>query len=559
MSRLAETVRERIDASPNNTKDIASAIHTTIEGEEGRAKATFKTVQEKLSKLANGDPEGERFFMDVPERLHALATALDIEPERLVEQRDVVDLILDPELPEGVRAYFQERERSLPDRVRCVSVSSDGSKQIAREHVRQAIRSSARRPTASVVLLADSRDADFFAGAGLRTTEARKHPRGYVLTGYENLVPLPEPPPAKLHDERGVPMVPCPEVAAKFRRRDGYWGGADTDLHHRVHSAEECGETPTFYLHEVWEHTRSGQHLPQIRTRTYLHRVSWPGAIVWALVVGEDGTPEDDPEILVSRCFEVLLGLSPTTILWRFENKLFGLGKHIDDLREMLAPYYEVVFPEALNQLFDVHWKLNPWRFGAPVPKPKAPVNSPRAVSEQQDPIDEPCAPDHPWPKLRGEILERTGLDFDAAVFVWRRHIGLWNTAPLVNVSLHEGPIEEARRLLADLSEREFLVPVRFASSLLEIQQVTTAPMIAIAPAPNETAHVLANMGAGRLLRLRFLVFPNEKKTAVRLSGSGYDAGNIRVWQYYEYDQVLEGSHLAARERRRQQEQQDDD
>jgi hypothetical protein len=557
MSRLSETVRDRIATSSKNALDVAVAIHNAIEA-GGKTRLDFKTVQEKLSKLVNADPEGELFFLAAPERLDALASALGICPERLRELREVVDLILDPALPREVRDYFEGRQ-SVEVGFRCVSVAREAT---GREDVREALRLAARRASLPVVVLSSERDRDFFKGAGIPTSVVRSQRRGYVLAEAEDLVPVPEPAAPVLWDGAGVPMAPCGELAeyvADATRRNGH---CDDRLRRSLSEAEERDSVPTFYLEEIWGYLKNTRELPPLAVA---HQWLTEEGILWAPSLAHVSSHVNLPEV----CIKVLFGQSSLTVAWGLGSKVYGIGPSVCLLRDLLAPHHEVERPSALDRLLDARGKLNPWRFGPPDPPTpeealrqrfQAATRGPCTQSGEERPSRSVDA-SHPWNELRHDLRECTGLDFDQAVPSWRAGVDLAKSQDRAtwDVSFDESATEYARTRLLSLAKRRFEVPISAASLPFQLEAAASAPMAIVEPEEFERAHVIVNMGAGHLLRLRFMEFSDEKEKPVRVDRYALDGGDVRMWVFAMYDAMLEGTHLAGRARRRAQARQRDD
>ncbi len=223
----------------------------------------------------------------------------------------------------------------------------------------------------------------------------------------------------------------------------------------------------------------------------------------------------------------------------------------------------------ALDRLLDARGRLNPWRFGPPDPPTpeealrqrfQAGTRGPCAQSGEERPSRSVDAP-HPWNELRHELRECTGLDFDQAVPFWRSGVDLAKSQERAtwDVYFDESATEYARTHLCSLAKRRFEVPISAATLPFQLEAAASAPMVVVEPEDFERAHVIVNMGAGNLLRLRFMEFSDEKEKPVRVDRYALDGGDVRMWVFAMYDAMLEGTHLAGRARRREQDRQRDD
>lgn len=574
MSKLSDAIRARIKEMGATQKEVAAAIHADFEKGPSARPDRFETLEPKLSKLLSGDAEGERYFFDARERLDALADATGIGADDLLRLREAVDLVLDPLLPGNVRTYLFDRQRlpaasfacvsvELPNGLQlpCVEFSGNGAptmrvqiQQDAREMLRKAIKAAVRRPRSTIVVLATAGDSEYFAGADLRTTTIRKDPRGFVLEGHPDLVPLPDPPPPVLWADDATPLLPSEETERRIL--DSSRPYSEDHEAKRIRELREKGCVPTFELPLAFRGARNGADAAMAQLAIGAVEVLWQNS---------RRHPAYQVEGFVQGCFQVLIGASTQTYAWAHGRRIFAVGPAEELLSQRLAPHHTVSEAASIGQLRTAVSTLNPWRAAPPERADPAAGLSPRRSAGDRRPEPRPdLEPGRNWAALRQAIIRETGLDFSCVVEGWRKHIepepreSAESTRRPARFRLRPSaaadaePVREAVRALLD---REFDVDADDAGVLFVLRSIEKARVVLLESRAGGF-HALADMGAGNLLRVRAMRFPGEEAMPVEVLGAHgatvLDGGDVRVWLASGYDQRLEGEHLVARANRRE-------
>jgi hypothetical protein len=160
------------------------------------------------------------------------------------------------------------------------------------------------------------------------------------------------------------------------------------------------------------------------------------------------------------------------------------------------------------------------------------------------------------WALLKADTSRDLGLSIESTVTEWRRRVVAERcTHPQSPARLADA--EEATRAqeaLATLAARPWRFDGWYRAWPLRLDAASRAPL-AILPGHGEREglHVVANLGAGRLLRIQVGRFPGEQPTEiVKCYGDlEVDGGDAHLWFDEVSDPFLEGSALPARERRR--------
>ena len=130
------------------------------------------------------------------------------------------------------------------------------------------------------------------------------------------------------------------------------------------------------------------------------------------------------------------------------------------------------------------------------------------------------------------------------------------------NAEITVGKSDEGDRLVHELLDaliaREFQTSEAWASVIFQLEAVRSAPRVHLKTTEAATHVALANVGAGRLLRVSIKRFPNEEAAAVRCLPEEYrdglvvlDGGDLRVELRPDFHPWLEGSVLRSVGRRR--------
>ncbi|MBK8939222.1 MAG: hypothetical protein IPM79_16755 [Polyangiaceae bacterium] len=517
MTKLSDFLKQHLDATSRAQKDVSGAFHTELVSRGGK-ELSMNTIEPKLSKLLSGSEEGARFFLDDAQRLAALASAVGVSEEEILRLRGVRTLVLDPRLDKGVAEYLRARAESPDARHACVSAAD-----------RDELRRMGKERVGCLVVLADLSDRAFFEGADVDFTTVSKHPRGWLLEKHPELVPLPPAPPPQLFlgDQ---PMIPSDLFAEEVRKDLSRRGGWRLDIDKRLADAEERGEVPTFPLREVG---------PLLAGRARKNAISWgnPPTLLWNFQTAEPGW---DPEI---------------TFVWTKNRQLFVTGPEAEWVRSIAAPYHEAHGLTCLDPLRDAIARWNPWARLPP------------------DPDRREATPEDAEYQALARALGDEGLDLKLIVKGWRAHRDPEHAKKEWSLSLADEAAQEvARAGLVSLLRRKFSLEA--AQQMFRLHLALSAELATIEREPGDLLHVVANLGAGHVIRVRALEYPHEAPTTLQAQrvndGSDLDGGDVHIFIRDLGDDVaLEASPMPAlrrREdawldaaRRRQEEEADDD
>lgn len=489
---FAQRVRDRMKEIGLEQQKVLAAALAEKTGDAPTTSAA------KLSKLFHGDSEG-RAWIDgrgtLAERISALAEIVQVEEAELrawLDESDQrVELVLDPRLSPQAQSYLRERA----DGVRCV-VADGPAAQLDPKEIDVWIRDEAKKLRRPLVVLHEgheSRSAAFFAGAELRTTTVQQHPRGWILRAEPDLVPVPDPPPPKLIDDKGRLLVPC---------------GALTPGHQR-----ERGETPTFPLADALPHLARArvQRPDELLYEGPPHRrSSWDGGAPspHAGLVDPWKTKKHDSSSLPTR-------------VWARGDRFFAIGPEADALRGLFAPYH----PDAGCHVFELPDWIESERTGR-----------------------------NPW-RREGEWWERVAATLENDFGVSPNAFAAFAQDDAMRTTVDEEQSRlllgaehgAAREQILALAKR----PVTGSHHLpLLLLALSEAPLLEQRRAQAEALHVLGDVGAGRLLELRVFRFEREAATPLRLEDGWFDGGDVRLQLTSRYDANLEGTARPARARR---------
>jgi len=545
MSLLGDAIDRKMGGRP--VKELF-----TVYLEALGSKEPLSTFETKLSKLRNGSPEGERHFLQNPDRARALEMALGVDPGWLAAQRQVRVLVLDPGLSEKATAFLKDREGHAAGAFACHEVSLEGlSAPIERSAVLARTREAAERESTALVVTMDRKDALYFEGAKLCWTPLKWHALGFVLESDPELVPLPEPGPPPLFGDHDEPLMPHPdfEVLVQrelttrhaweddprgsgqgtptcqapdclFQRRSGRDRAASDlrELATALHRATHAGHVASFPVRLVVAWQLRGQgldlHIIDHGDRSYGTSLSW---------VTRSGGDRELAEA-VHRAME-----SPgSTILWSHARRVLGVGPLVDPITRLLGPYHEVATPPALLRWREAIQGWSPWRSGAD-----------RDMSESEQ-----------WRTLRTDVLGELGVPIEAPLVGWRQRVGekcVWSQAPARLAT----PDEErsAQEALSALAARTWHFDGWSRAWPLRLDAASRASL-AILPGHGEREglHVVASLGAGRLLRIQVARFPGEKQAKIVKCGGDLemDGGDVHLWFQELSDAYLVGTMLGA-------------
>lgn len=528
MSRLSEFLRAHMTARGLTQKDVAATFLDELQRRAGERAVSWPTVEPKLSKLVAGSNEGEKFFFDGGPRLAALGAALEVSEEELRALAAARTLLLHPGLPTEVAGYLRTRADAAGARHWIDDEVVAGPP----EEVRVALRDRAQRFPRSLVVLPDGQDQAFFDGADVRTSTVESVPRGWLLVTERDLVTLP-PPPEPLRFEGDEPLFPCPSLAEEMRRhreaQSRHWSyGREPRIPDRCERADLEEREPTFTLAEIAAHRR---HPERARIVVLGDRRAEHDATKIAVIEGH--------ESIANRVFAALHRRGRETFVWTWRRHVFVVGPDVEQVRELLGgdrcphPLEEPATFADWRLAFDT-W--NPW---GSLPYAKSDF---RVVIDVADRIR--------FLTLAARTQTECGLDLRSCSNTW------WERATkLLEPTAARAPSEdvdrEVRSELRALAVRDHeLAPVN-ASVIFRLQAAAEAPLVDLGCTGRDRFHVLANLGAGHLLRIRCVGYPDEKPEPLRGSRSLLVGGDVTIFLEEETDLVLEADPLAAVRRRK--------
>lgn len=551
MSRLGDEIRLKI--GDRESKELFPGYVDALEASEKLELSTFVT---KLSKLCNGAAEGERYFLDNPGRSSAFEKVLGVERGWLAAQQRVRVLVLDPALTADAIAFLKEREPHAAGAFACRETSLEGlAAPVPRPAVLARIREVAERESGALVVTASDKDALYFEGAKITWTLLERRPRGFVLQSDPELVPLPAPAAPPLFDREGEPLMPHPEFEVLARKENevshswaGYSYGRSGDQHaqgasdclfqHReshdnsaqdlkdlarsILDADSAGREASFPVTQVlaWLLSRRGLTLRVVRDAD---ERSGPVPL-WILKTGRNAS-------MAARVGQALEG-ADRTLLWSHGHRIVGVGPLIEQMAELLAPHHVIHQPAAMIRWREALSTWNPWRTGEPGGLPET----------------------ERWQSLKLDVSRELGLWIESTVVDWRRRVAarcVLSQAPVRLASSEEAAaVQDA---LATLAARRWHVDSKSGVWPLRLDAASRATF-AILPGhgEHEGLHVIANLGAGHLLRIQAVRFPGEVPADIVKWGGDYemDGGDVHLWFEQISDSFLEGSPPPSRRRR---------
>lgn len=482
MGPLSKRVLKQIERRGETRRDVAEVIARDCEGE-----GNVERFSSELEGLTSGREESIAFFFDEPERIEALAKAVDLELELLEELRRAQDafrvLVIDRALDLATRRYLKRQQTKHDDRF--AVIEPEGGAEGA-----EALRVEALRHRNALVVLSEETDPAIFVEAGLSTTEVYWHRRGYVLSATPNLVPLPPAPPPRLIDDDGVPMVALEEYEQRVLE------GKPSAEQRRVQSIVDQGGVPTFRVSEIVLYLAQKHGLTTVR---------------W---VPDPSGPSAPP------IFESWLAREPETLLWSLEGRLFFVGPDVPEVFEVLRRHHELhkppSFPRAVSELDE----LNPFLCVDEEGKPRFGGR---------------------WQEVRREVMEECGVDIEGAFGSWRARVE--ERARPHHVMSQRAPALEskARAALEGLAIRPVSIDVEDAELVFVLRRLVEASLVVFPPEPSDMVHVVAHLGSDRMVWARALAFPSEQPRPLRrvdggLPAQGYedalclDGGDVRLW-----------------------------
>lgn len=525
MTALATAIQARLVELGWQQKMLA---HEWCQRVGNGSPSTFVT---RLSKLMNDDQEGYDFLLeDKEDRLAGLAEPLGWPPEKL---RALIDaalagttLVLHPALPEAVAAFLLKRQES--GAYKCTQVDGAGSNGGVREVLKDAAKSARN---AFVVIPDSSRDHDFFEGAGVRTTRVEPAKPGYRLVALPDLIPKLPP---KLHDDDGTPMVPDAGIEHRYRERlnddsrDSYGQirqrpSEDDPFVRAIRQADAEGRLVTFRLEDVQAEHRWQPWPGAIKTRALqdaLERVH-PEKAKEQRTRNHDYSEkrEEEPWVWANGRDVLVLGPESAAVKAIEQHHKLRRVETFELIVDALVKVMPTLNPDGDGGTLDLARELEAFEAETRI-----------ALDIQMSDVRKVLAPNGPARFADGESV-RVSPEADQSV----------------------------RALLDDILAREFILPNEQAPTVFLLQAIRSAPLAHVAD--KNSVSVLADIGAGWLMRLDANTFSGEEPGPVRMvnwdrySRTGtFDGGNIRFSLKPVFEQQLEGSVLRSVGRRRDEE-----
>lgn len=266
-------------------------------------------------------------------------------------------LIIDPEVKdesrESLKAKCDEAQISFVE-------TEDDIGDVGTQ--RERLRDVARDVENPLVILREYEDKnDFWRGAGFPMANLRSTPRGVVIKGYPDLLPLAPPPPLKLFDDKGRPLVPCAELTRRRKdKRGDNWDDGVADILER-------GGTPTFHISEAFHFLAAERFglapekagdLPAIGN---LHEAL--NKSLGSRLNESFGSRLNEERLLI-RLDPAMKWTMSSTFLWRANGPILVGGEHAPKLTGLFAEHH----PDLGPDLFEIPdnglrlFRQNPWR-----------------------------------------------------------------------------------------------------------------------------------------------------------------------------------------------------
>lgn len=506
LSRLVTAQLESLKRDGHDQKAIATSIHERLlaDGEvrAPEASTSIARIEELLSKLKSGRgaeyAKAAKFVFKTDTRVASVAAALHVDEPRLRNAFARRSVLLDPNLPSPVHAYLEER--AADPNCRADIEASDA-------RTLDALLAVAKDLPGCLVVLADHRSSErgFFAASDIATTGVTKHRGGWLLTDARELIELPPPKPLELSRD-GQICVPHEEYESFLAKQ----GHAD-----RIEEAWTRGEVPTFAVSDVLRFL--GRHSPEIKPLD--------GEESWRRSRRRDDAIFD--------VLEALRGAESKSksLWWIHEQRVFVAGRDIERLRAAVAPYHPVHEPTSLQLQVEQVGGLNPF------------ASSPTAA----------------WRELVAEVNRDIGLSIEPIVARRRDELTSQSRPSLARATFSREPCDVRERIAA-LLKREFIFDKCDAPEVPFLLDAVARAPLAVGPTDDAiTAHVVANLGAGQIVRVLLRSFPKEATCPLVVQRSDrsdspwaeLDGGDVHVWIYARRAvEILEGCALPARARR---------
>jgi hypothetical protein len=301
--------------------------------------------------------------------------------------------------------------------------------------------------------------------------------------------------------------------------RTGGQGGEREDLNaiwRALASAGDAGRPASFPVPLVLAWQLSGQGLEFRRTDRLEDAY---GEAYWVRPPGIDGK-------LVEHVHRILEGSMTKTLLWSHARAILGVGAKTDRIAILLAPHHAIAEPPALARWKDALNTWNPWRSGGKGGLPE---------SER-------------WTSLCADAVRELGFPIAGTVTRWREQVAKKWARPRAPARLATPEeAQGAHETLAALAARPWDVEASSPAWPLRLDAAARARLTALpGHGEREAIHVVANLGAGRLLRIQVVRFLGEKQAAFQQCGGDLevDGGDVHIWFEPLGDPLLEGCTL---------------
>jgi hypothetical protein len=373
--------------------------------------------------------------------------------------------------------------------------------------VRDALRKAARaQPGCLVVLTID--DRSFYSAADIETTPVERHPRGFVLTACPDLVPLPEPLPPRLHDGDGAPMVPHERFEAAVRveietfenppwgRGGSYRGTLFSGEEHLLRVRDRLRETDAERLHASF---RVEDILPWLAADQGVAGLRPIARLTFADAIADE---------------------LPATYWWAREGRVVADGPGAEVVARMLRPHHEIERSDSIERFRTKLHGCNPFRMGAGAEI----VNRFEQETGHTLEVDREL-----WARQvdRETLLRRAEARRGAAEGAEAAAPVRWRVRPS-----DEAAAAEAKAQVRELLSRDFVLePAQIALPFV-LRAVLDAPVAVLPLEGHDRVHLVASLGAGRLLRVRVMFFGEEEPEPITPAAGAceYDGGDVHVW-----------------------------
>jgi hypothetical protein len=455
----------------------------------------MSTLVREVNRLLRGERDGIATFRG--RRREALAHALQVPEQTLVDWMDGVALVLDPALrPEvttGVRAQATQRN------IEIVEVDT------AVHARREALRLQSDRREDAIVVLADGTDAGFFEGRGREHTEVTWTPLGYELARFPDVIPK-RPLGSAATWAGDEPLIAHPALLKAIESGERDVSRYSHDLSAELAAARQRGSEPSFRLVDV---------------------TPWLARVCGGDFVCESGIRE----LRLADLDGVL-----RTYVWTYKKRLHAIGPLASVLAPLLGGHDVLVADSILPVVATALKTRNP--FSDPVLDELEATLGAHGLSMKALRLEIQGQVSAASPRLRVLAHDRAREDLTRARLR----------------AIAEREWRWASRTAFDGSR---FTPVTTPFWLQRAADAVSLRMIAAQP--RETISVVS-LGGGRQLFVRIVEFADTQPTAMHVERGRIDGGDICVWLDREYDEMLESDSLTGRrERARNSENPDDD